>query len=85
MALTLDAELTARSTSGEPTIRAVDFFQGPYVDALHPGEILTQINLPAHPQSRSAFLEPDDVETVGGRALRPGLLTSSPRRGMITT
>ena len=57
VALTLDAELTVRSTSGERTIRAQEFFQGPYVNALHPGEILTQINLPAHPQSRSAFQE----------------------------
>jgi hypothetical protein len=29
--------------------------------------------------------EPVGLKTVGGRALRPGLLTSSPRRGMITT
>jgi len=57
VALTLDAELTARSTSGERSIRAVDFFQGPYVNALHPGEILTQITLPAHPRSRSSFEE----------------------------
>ena len=28
---------------------------------------------------------PVGLKTVGGRALRPGLLTSSPLRGMVTT
>lgn len=45
--LALDAELVARSAGGERTIAAADFFQGPFQTALGPGELLTEIRLPA--------------------------------------
>lgn len=45
--LALDAELVARSASGERTIPIDVFFQGPFETGLQPGEILTEIRLPA--------------------------------------
>jgi carbon-monoxide dehydrogenase medium subunit len=45
--LALDAQLVARSASGERTIAARDFFQGPFTTALAADEILTEIRIPA--------------------------------------
>ncbi len=44
--LALDADLVARSTSGERTIPATSFFEGPFMTALRPDELLTEIILP---------------------------------------
>jgi carbon-monoxide dehydrogenase medium subunit len=44
--LALDAELVARSSSGERTIPINGFFEGPFTTGLKPGEILTEIRLP---------------------------------------
>jgi aerobic carbon-monoxide dehydrogenase medium subunit len=44
--LALDAELVARSASGERTIAIDGFFQGPFATGLERGEILTEIRLP---------------------------------------
>ncbi|HEV8490184.1 MAG TPA: xanthine dehydrogenase family protein subunit M [Candidatus Limnocylindrales bacterium] len=44
--LALDAEIVARSPSGERTIRAAEFFQGAFATALAENEILTEIRLP---------------------------------------
>ncbi|OUZ12425.1 hypothetical protein BHE97_01545 [Aeromicrobium sp. PE09-221] len=43
----LDAEMTVRSTRGERTIPAADFFQAIFTTAMEPDEILTSISLPA--------------------------------------
>jgi carbon-monoxide dehydrogenase medium subunit len=45
--LALDAELVARSASGERTIRIDGFLQGAFTTSLQPDEILTEIRLPA--------------------------------------
>jgi carbon-monoxide dehydrogenase medium subunit len=45
--LALDAEIVARSPSGERTIDAIAFFQGAFETALKPDEVLTEIRLPA--------------------------------------
>jgi carbon-monoxide dehydrogenase medium subunit len=44
--LALDAELVARSSSGERTIPINGFFEGPFATGLKSGEILTEIRLP---------------------------------------
>jgi carbon-monoxide dehydrogenase medium subunit len=44
--LALDAEIIARSVSGERTIAADGFFTGPFSTALHPDELITEVRLP---------------------------------------
>jgi carbon-monoxide dehydrogenase medium subunit len=45
--LALNAEFVARSSRGERTIAAADFFKGPFTTALSADEILTEIRIPA--------------------------------------
>lgn len=45
--LALDAELVARSAAGERTIKAGEFFDGPFTTRLQPDEVLTEIRIPA--------------------------------------
>lgn len=54
----LRAELLVRGPDGERTIPAREFFTGPYQTALTEGEILLEIQLPAHSRS-SAYLKVD--------------------------
>jgi carbon-monoxide dehydrogenase medium subunit len=44
--LALDANIVARSKSGERVIAAASFFQGPFTTALKPDEIVTEIRIP---------------------------------------
>lgn len=44
--LALDAEITAHSVRGARVIAAAEFFQGPFMTALEPDEILTSIRFP---------------------------------------
>ena len=44
--LALDAEFVAHSKSGNRTIRAAEFFEGPFTTALKPDEVLTEIRIP---------------------------------------
>jgi len=53
--LALDAELVARSKSGERTIAAKDFFTGLFSTALQPGEIITEVRVPKTRDSRTAY------------------------------
>jgi carbon-monoxide dehydrogenase medium subunit len=56
--LALDAELVARSASGERTIPARDFFDGPFTTRLRPDEILTEIRIPNWgPRSAGTYLK----------------------------
>ena len=43
--LALNADLVARSASGERILRAADFFQGPFTTTLRPDEILTEVRV----------------------------------------
>ena len=45
--LALDAEIVARSSRGERSIQATEFFQGAFEPALTDDEVLTEIRLPA--------------------------------------
>src|SRR2546427_2045502 len=45
--LALDADLVLRSKSGSRTVKARDFFSGPFSTALQPTEILSEIRIPA--------------------------------------
>src|SRR6202023_1859730 len=44
--LALDADLVLRSKSGSRTVKARDFFSGPFSTALQPTEILSEIRIP---------------------------------------
>jgi carbon-monoxide dehydrogenase medium subunit len=44
--LALDAEITAQSVRGTRSIDATQFFQGPFMTALEPDELLTSIRFP---------------------------------------
>ncbi|MBC5783523.1 xanthine dehydrogenase family protein subunit M [Ramlibacter sp. USB13] len=47
--LALDAAFAVRGAGGERMVAAADFFQGPYMTALQPGEVLTRIEVPIPP------------------------------------
>jgi aerobic carbon-monoxide dehydrogenase medium subunit len=44
--VTMGATMTVRGTGGERTVAAEDFFQGVYMTAVAPGELLTKITIP---------------------------------------
>jgi aerobic carbon-monoxide dehydrogenase medium subunit len=48
--LALDATFTARGPGGERSIAAADFFQGLFMTALQPDEVLTRISIARPPQ-----------------------------------
>jgi aerobic carbon-monoxide dehydrogenase medium subunit len=51
----LEAELTIRGTDGERTVSADEFFEGVYVTAVHPGELLTSVRIPAKGDARDGW------------------------------
>jgi len=56
--LALDADLVLRSKSGSRTVKARDFFSGPFSTTIEPTEILSEIRIPAaKPQSGGAYLK----------------------------
>jgi carbon-monoxide dehydrogenase medium subunit len=58
VALALDATLTATGSAGQRTIRAGDFFADSNVNTLRPGEVLTEVELPALPEGTgTCFME----------------------------
>jgi carbon-monoxide dehydrogenase medium subunit len=58
VALALDAQLIARSSGGERTIAAGDFFAGFLTTTLEPDELLVEVRVPGLPEGhRASFLE----------------------------
>jgi carbon-monoxide dehydrogenase medium subunit len=59
--LALDAQITVKGAGGAREIAAADFFQGLFATALAPGELVTEIRIPARTGAGlrwgSAFLE----------------------------
>ena len=56
--LALDAELVLRSKSRSRTVKARDFFSGPFSTVLEPTEVLSEIRIPAaRPQTGGAYLK----------------------------
>lgn len=56
--LALDADLVLRSKSGSRTVKARDFFSGPFSTALQPTELLSEIRIPAaKPQTGGSYLK----------------------------
>ena len=56
--LALDAELVLRSNSGSRTVKARDFFNGPFSTVLEPNEMLSEIRIPAsRSQTGGAYLK----------------------------
>jgi aerobic carbon-monoxide dehydrogenase medium subunit len=51
----LEAELTIRGPGGERTVSADEFFEGVYVTAVHPGELLTSVRIPARGDARDGW------------------------------
>jgi carbon-monoxide dehydrogenase medium subunit len=51
----LEAELTIRGAEGERTVSADEFFEGVYVTAVHPGELLTSVRIPAKGDARDGW------------------------------
>ena len=49
------AELTIRGADGERTVAADEFFEGVYVTAVHPGELLTSVRIPAKGDARDGW------------------------------
>ena len=97
--LALDAELVARSESGERVISAADFFLGPFTTALRPDEVLTEIRIPLAAHSGGAYNKLErkvgDFATVavavqvtldGGKVSKAGIgLTSVSDRNLKAT
>src|SRR6202165_233073 len=67
--LALDAQFVARSARGERTIKAADFFQGPFTTTLGADEVLTEIRIPVQARSSGTYLKLErkvgDFATVG--------------------
>jgi len=58
VALALDAEMVARTSGGERTIAAADFFAGFLTTALAPDELLVEVRIPGLPAGHgTAFVE----------------------------
>ncbi len=56
--LALDADLVLRSKSGSRTVKARDFFSGPFSTALQPTELLSEIRIPAsRPKTGGAYIK----------------------------
>jgi carbon-monoxide dehydrogenase medium subunit len=55
--LALDAALTLRSSAGSRTVAASDFFLGPFLTALEPHELLTEIVVPEPPSGAGSAYE----------------------------
>src|SRR5437764_441713 len=45
-AISMHADVIARSRSGERVIHAADFFKGPFETALKPDEVVTEVRIP---------------------------------------
>src|SRR5207245_3023686 len=57
VALATGATMVVRSERGDRTIPAAEFFQGPFMTALGPEELLVEVRFPVRDGSRTAFLE----------------------------
>jgi aerobic carbon-monoxide dehydrogenase medium subunit len=51
----LGADFTIRGADGERTVTAGEFFEGVYVTAVHPGELLTSIRIPPKGDTRDGW------------------------------
>jgi aerobic carbon-monoxide dehydrogenase medium subunit len=55
--LALGARLVVRSASGERTVEASEFFQGPFTTALDQGELITEVVFPVARGAGSAYVK----------------------------
>ncbi len=51
----LEAELTIRGANGERTVSAEEFFEGVYMTAVQPGELLTSVRIPGKGDARDGW------------------------------
>jgi carbon-monoxide dehydrogenase medium subunit len=57
LALALDAVIEARSSGGERSLPAAEFFDGPFSTALNPDELITSVRLPLLRHAGAAIAE----------------------------
>jgi carbon-monoxide dehydrogenase medium subunit len=57
VAVATGADMIAKSQRGRRTITASEFFQGPFMTALDPDEVLTEIRFPSTDGAGTAFVE----------------------------
>jgi aerobic carbon-monoxide dehydrogenase medium subunit len=55
--IALNAQLVVRSTRGERSIPATEFFKGPFTTALAADEVLTEIRIPAAARAAGTYLK----------------------------
>jgi aerobic carbon-monoxide dehydrogenase medium subunit len=55
--LAVRAEIVARSEDGERTIPIDDFFFGPFMTALQPNEVITEVRVPTQARSAGTYLK----------------------------
>jgi aerobic carbon-monoxide dehydrogenase medium subunit len=55
LAAALGAELTITGPDGDRTVGAEEFFEGVYLTAVHPGELLTSVRIPAKGDARDGW------------------------------
>jgi aerobic carbon-monoxide dehydrogenase medium subunit len=55
--LAMRAELVTRSADGERTIPIDDFFHGPFMTALQPNELITEVRVPTPGRSAGTYLK----------------------------
>ncbi|WFE60214.1 xanthine dehydrogenase family protein subunit M [Micromonospora sp. WMMD712] len=69
LAVTLDARLRLRSAAGERVVPATSFYRSPWTTDRRPGELLTEIEIPAPPGLLARFVEisrrTNDLPLVG--------------------
>lgn len=55
--LALEAEFRLQGASGTRSVAAADFFHGPFMSALEPGEVLTEIRVGRRPGWKASYLK----------------------------
>lgn len=57
VALALEATIVVRSRSAERTVQAAEFFEGPFMTAVAPDEIVSEVRFPPVGGARQGFIE----------------------------
>src|SRR4051812_48035093 len=76
----LGAELTIRGAEGERTVTTDEFFEGVFQTAVHPGELLTSVRIPAKGEARDGWASITlGKEGTGIAGAAPGAWGGPPR------
>ena len=84
--LALEARLVLRSAAGEREVDAADFFVGPFLTALAPGELLVEVRIPTPPAgSGSAYAKVEHPASGFALAGAAALVRPDGRRAVAVT